>query len=103
MKRFLVSGVVSLASTLPALADAPGGAGNEYGHMMGWGHGYAGPFLMLFWLVVLVAAVVLVIRLLDGRSGAAGGSSALATLDERFARGEIDAEEYQARKKLLKG
>lgn len=101
MKKFLLIGFISLSSALPALADAPGTL--EYGHMMGWGHGYSGPFLMLFWLVVLVAAVVLVIRLLDGRGGAAGGSSALATLDERFARGEIDAEEYQARKKLLKG
>ena len=87
----------------PALADPEG-----YDHMMNWGYGY-GPGMMfgpVLWLIVLgliVAGVVWFVRRMDGQSPDGKASSALAELDMRFARGDIDAEDYAARKKLLAG
>ena len=58
--------------------------------------------MVAFWGLVAVAVVALV-RGLGGDRGGRGGAApdARAVLDERFARGEIDAEEYQARRDLL--
>ena len=85
----------------PAMADP-----EDYGHMMGWayGHGFGMIFGPVLWLIVLglvVAGIIWLIRRLDGNPIQPRGSSALAELDIRFARGEIDAEEYATRKKLL--
>lgn len=85
----------------PAFADPEG-----YDHMMNWGYGY-GPGMMfgpVLWLIVLgliVAAVIWFVRRMDGQAPEAKSAGALAELDMRFARGEIDAEDYAARKKLL--
>lgn len=66
----------------------------------GWGFGMG-----LVWLVflgVIVAGVVLAIRGSSGGASARGsGRSAIDILDERFARGEIDREEYEERKRVL--
>lgn len=85
----------------PAMADP-----EDYGHMMGWGysHGFGMFFGPVLWLVVLglvVAGIIWLVRRLDGQPSHSNQSGALAELDLRFARGEIDAEEYSARKKLL--
>ena len=90
----------------PALAD-PEGFG--YGHMMGGGYGGFGlMFGPVLWLVVLglvVAGIVLLVRRLDQSQGprTQDRGDALAMLDMRFAKGEIDAKEYAERKKLLLG
>jgi putative membrane protein len=68
---------------------------------MHWWDGWGGAHMMgmgLFWLFVLVALVVLVVWLLRS-SGTARGAlpSAEEMLRERYARGEIDAEEYRER------
>lgn len=60
----------------------------------------------LVWLVVLagiVVGVVLLIRALSdrGRAGHDRERRAIAFLDERFARGDIDREEYENRRRLL--
>jgi len=81
---------------------------NWNGGGWGWGAWFAMAFMMLaFW--GLIAAVVLVaIRSWGHRpesSPAAGTRSedeALRVLDTRFARGEIDAEEYTSRRDLLR-
>ena len=39
----------------------------------------------------------------DGEAGARGRDDALAVLDRRYARGEIDDEEYEARRERLTG
>ena len=85
----------------PALADP-----EDYRHMMGWehGHGYGMIFGPVLWLVILglvVAGVILLLRGLDGKHLQQRTSNAMSELDLRFARGEIDAEEYASRKKLL--
>ncbi|WP_050932081.1 SHOCT domain-containing protein [Aestuariivita boseongensis] len=98
MKRLALV-VVMLAT--PAMADP-----EEYGHMMGWsyGHGYGMIFGPVLWLIVLglvVAGVIWLVRRLDTQPLHRGSSAAIAELDMRFARGEIDADEYASRKKLL--
>ena len=94
--------------TLPALlaaAPAAAHAQNYTGHMMDHGYGYGfgmmfGPVLWLIVLGLIVAGVIWFARRSDGGQGP-GASRARAELDMRFARGEIDAEDYAARKKLL--
>ncbi len=75
-------------------------------HMDGWGPGWGvfGALHLLWWVVILVGAVALVrwLWLRDARPPAAGGEDrALAILRERYARGEIDDTEFEARKAAL--
>lgn len=69
----------------------------------GWGMGWMWiwPGLILLGLVVLGYLGVLLVQ---GRSSVAspGWSSARQILDERFARGEIDEEEYRRRRAELR-
>jgi putative membrane protein len=75
--------------------------------MMGWyggGMGYAGwMFMGLFWLVLLGLIIWAVVRLLPDRreGGHRDAESPEEILDRRFARGEIDAETYQAHRGAL--
>lgn len=79
------------------------------GGMMGWGLGGFGMgigwlFMFLFWGLIFVAAV-LAVRWLwaEGRSvpRIESGDSALDILKRRYARGEIDREEFEAKKRDL--
>jgi putative membrane protein len=75
--------------------------------MMGWygdGMGYgAWIFMGLFWLALLAVIIWVVMRLLptyrDGESRKLDSPENI--LDRRFARGEIDAETYQAQRDVL--
>ena len=79
------------------------------GSMMGWGGsglGLAGGglFMLLFWGVLIVAAVVGVRWLWDqGRPAAGRGreESSLEILKRRYARGEIEREEFELKKRDL--
>ena len=64
--------------------------------------GGLGILVNLLFLGLVVLAVVLLVRALS-RPGHPAASSAHQILAERFARGEIDAEEYQARLRVLNG
>jgi putative membrane protein len=102
--------IVSAIAALPDVALAQGAPGYYNDHMMwggGW-HGWAlGPLMMVFWLALLVGAVILIARWL-GASGhieprrANPSSSAIDILRERFAKGEIDKAEFEERHALLK-
>lgn len=84
----------------PALADVDG----RYGHMPDWGYGFGMMFGPALWLIVLgliVAGLIWFVRGMDAQSTGRSATGALTELDMRFARGEIDAEDYAARKKLL--
>ncbi|QWG19272.1 SHOCT domain-containing protein [Bradyrhizobium sediminis] len=81
-------------------------------HMMWWGGGgYAmilGPLFMILVLTALIAAVVLLARWAGGPWQGTipphympPGRSALDILKERFARGEIDKEEFEQRRRVL--
>lgn len=98
--------LIGLGISFGALADAPGSA--EYGHHGMWGGGWGGMFfgliMMLLVIAAIVAVVVLVVRVLGGAgSGIAKPSGKAPTdiLEERFARGEIDAEEFEQRRSVL--
>lgn len=73
--------------------------------MMGWGGGWGGGMFgiaHLLWWIVLIVAIVLVARWLIGGASPAGRPNedrALAILKERYARGEIDKAEFDARKR----
>lgn len=107
------SAVLTLAPSA-VLAQAPSDADRyTYGpHMMGWGGGwYAmifGPLFMILFLAVLIAAVVLLVRWLGGPwqgattpHHAPPGRIPLDILRERFARGEIDKDEFEERRRVL--
>ncbi len=76
-----------------------------------WGNGWAGWVLFLvltvaFWAAV-ITAIVLAIRYAGGSRNSAGGPPSYApprpedVLAERFARGEIDEDEYRRRITVL--
>ena len=89
-----------------ALAEPSGGyAGGYYGHPMMWdeGFGFFGVGMMVIFWGIIIFLVVLALRWLSERGTGQknGTSSALDILKERLAKGEIDPEEYQARRKAL--
>jgi putative membrane protein len=70
----------------------------------GWGMGAAGwIFMGLFWIVVIGLVVWAVAALLPGNrpGGPARTESPREILDRRFARGEIDAEQYRRAREEL--
>ena len=101
-------GVTGFSVALPAFADV-GGDGRYHAMMWngGWGSWFWHPLMMLLFVVAVVAVVILLIRWL-GDTGAATSQpqrrpadSALGILEPRFARGEIDDEEFRQRKRAL--
>ena len=74
--------------------------------MMGSGFGFGIPGLgmVLVWIVIIGAVVLLMRAFAGGALGGAlgGGKRASQVLDERFARGEIDREEYEDKRRLLR-
>ena len=77
-----------------------------WGHMgyYGWGWGGMGIAMLMFW-GLLIAAIVVLFRYSRGNGGPCGGrmreKSALDILKERYARGEIEREEFEQKKKDL--
>jgi putative membrane protein len=86
----------------------------------GWGWGLAGSLLSLLFILAVIVGIVLVVRALTGGHSHTGGqmtsgppqsgptlptqappSPALRLLEERYARGEIDREEFLTRKRDL--
>lgn len=68
----------------------------------GWGAGMIG--MAFWWLLILVAIVLLAKRLFGSRRSSDGtvpSQRALEILKERYARGEIGKEEYEQKKRDL--
>lgn len=70
--------------------------------MFEW-HGYGGGMMWIFWILIIIALVWLV-AIATRRGGVFTGSekSALEILKERYARGEIDRDEFEQKQKDLK-
>jgi putative membrane protein len=111
MKRSFVAAMAALATGLAAAPTAlaqgygygPGGMMGGYGWGGGWGFGMIG---MLLWWVLIVLGIVLIAKwLFSGGPGAgrASGDRALEILKERYARGEIDKQEFEEKKQVLRG
>jgi putative membrane protein len=76
------------------------------GMMGNWGMGWFGMiFMIIFWVLVIVGLVFLIKWLIqttsNGKTGGRMGSSAIEILKERYARGEIDKAEFEAKRKDL--
>ncbi len=70
--------------------------------MMG---GHTGVVMMLFWVIVIVALIVLVSGVFTSRRGSSGlfpsESDAIEILKRRYAGGDIDRAEYEAKRREL--
>lgn len=73
-----------------------GGVGWDHMGRWGWGMGIFGALFMLLVVGLIVWLVVYLAR--DGQGGGAGAKRAIELLDERYARGEIDRDEYLERR-----
>lgn len=104
----VLAGLGVLALLAVPAADG-GGYGGGYGSMMMGGEYWLGMGLHgLFWILVLTAIVIAIVwavrsagRPFDQGAHAAPGAREL--LDTRYANGEIEHEDYLARKKDLEG
>jgi putative membrane protein len=98
---------VTAASLAAAPAPAQGPGPWQMHDWMGWGWGgmWLGPLFMIAVLALLVAGIVSLVRWIGGGSNDGGGRvrTAREILDERYARGEIDREEYQRRRDDIAG
>ncbi len=107
-KTTLLTLALVLFSSPAALAQWGDNRGWHMGPgMMGeWGMGwFGGIFMMIFWVLVLVGLIFLIKWLIQAtsrsRSDACSSNRALDILKERFARGEIDAAEFEEKKKVI--
>ena len=102
----LAAAPIVLLSNAPAWAFYGPGAGHG-AHMWdggsGWGGGFFGPLPMILLVVAVVATVLYLFRRPENPSSATvRPSSAIDILEERYARGEIDLEEFETRRRALK-
>ncbi len=106
---------LSILFTGPPAFAQPGGYGG-YGGYGGWGMGsgmmggygmgwFGGILMIVFWILIIVGLVFLIKWLIQstGRDKTTGNGEnrALEILKERYARGEIDKEEFETKKKDL--
>ncbi len=111
MRKKIMNALMPMSLTLASLPAAAQTVTERpdywhYGWEWGWGHMIFGSLMMiLFWGGIIVALVVAG-RWLGGGSShgttpATSRNKALDILQERFARGEIDKEEFEERRRLL--
>ena len=104
----LVAGATIMSlSVIGSTAAAAQQSSPYYGPHM-WDGGWSmflGPLWGVLFLGVLIALVVLLVRWLSASGSTGGGVIAARTpldiLRERFARGEIDKDEFEERKRIL--
>jgi len=75
----------------------------DWGGYGGWGMGFGMVFMLLFWILVILGIVVLIRWLMMQPSQGRGSrdKAPLEIVQERYARGEIDREEYEQKKRDL--
>jgi putative membrane protein len=93
--------------TAPSNAWAQQPGFDYHGPHMLWEGGWMllGPLMMITFIALIVAVVVLMLRWFSNRGAGAPTppqGKALEILKERFARGEIDKEEYEERRRILR-
>ena len=81
----------------PGAADTYDG----FGHMTWGGHGIFGGLMMVIFWAFIIALIFLAVRGFSNRSDTGTGQSATDVLRERYARGEIDEDEFERRRAKL--
>lgn len=86
------------------------GYGPGWGMMGNWGYGYGyGPIHMIIWVVIIVAVVAFCAWMMRSvcmpgmRRHGTPRSAGLDVLEQRYARGEINRDEYLQKKQDLVG
>jgi putative membrane protein len=104
---WIATALVGVLVAASAFAQTTGMRPDDWrgGWGWGWGHMVFGSLMMLLFWGAVVLAIVFVVRWL-GMAGhrpetPAPENRALAILEERFARGEIDVNEFEERKRRL--
>lgn len=104
--KFIQFAVIAMAATTScAWAQQPRGDYYHGPYMWDGAWMFFGPLMMIVFIAIIVAAVVLLVRWVSShRPGDRSTSErdALDILKERFARGDIDKEEYEERKRVLR-
>jgi putative membrane protein len=102
MRREALYAIPALFIARSAAAD-PETLGAYGHHMGGWGGGFLGFGMMVLFWGALIAIAGLAFQWFgkDGFKGNGGKPSAFDVLRDRFARGEIDLEDFGARRKVL--
>lgn len=106
MKKTTILSLVFFASAFAhaqGLEDYPSWPG-----MMGWSHGmgwFMHVLMIVSWIVVIVGIIVIFRWLVRPKSNRVKGGepedSALGLLKRRYAKGEIDKDEFEEKKKIL--
>ena len=99
--------LLCLVTPAVALAQQPLGPG--YGPYMwngGWHGWFFGPIMMIVFIAVAAVAVILLVRWLGGPGHGSPHHqpttrAPLDILKERFAKGEIDKDEFEERRRVL--
>ena len=107
MRRLLRSiALLAVPLAVPVAAWAQDGPWDRWGmHPMSWMGGAWGLGMMLMMLVfwgLVIAGIVLAIRWLAGQGERSRSDRALDILRERYARGEIDKDEFEAKQRDLR-
>jgi putative membrane protein len=116
MRKFLsltaLTGLAAVSHSVAVYAQpsgpGAGGYGPGYGLMGGYGYGF-GLIHMVVWAVVLIAIIVGVVWMVRSMTApnahhlSPRRSAGLDVLEERYARGEVNREEYLQKKKDILG
>ena len=105
----LATGFLSFTAAAQSQEGTYGYGGHGWGWHGGWAGMILGPVMMIAFVALIVVLVVLAVRWLGGTSGPSTGVGEsqgprpLDVLEDRFARGEIDKDEFEERRRVLRG
>lgn len=85
---------------MPALSRVEGMGYGGWNNMMGGWGGFSWIFMIIFWVLIILGVIALV-RYLGGYHNTYKGRTPLDILKERYAKGDIDKKEFEAKKKDL--